>query len=247
MTTATIDLFPFTIDPSLPWRQTVDQLVQALIQAELPFSSGEVARLIRTREPSVVFSARGVGTHLRDAYAGGTLPLYASTGTIIQADRYTGDGHLVFVYGPDLNAAGMHPFEVDVPLYQDPNASATGTSAAALLQPASAPVKHRAPPLAEDEARVNNDGTISVSNLAIAKLNVAPGDAVYLEYHNNDSEVRIFATSQGITSIPYRLNKDRTRLTFKPVGRHKGLVAQRVIKVDISNASSFLLSINLDQ
>jgi hypothetical protein len=131
-------------------------------------------------------------------------------------------------------------------LYQDPNAPVT-TSTVASAQPAPAPVKHRAPPLAEDEARVNNDGTISVSNLAVAKLNVAPGDAVFLEYHNSDSEVRIFAASQGIASIPYRLNKDRTRLTFKPVGRHPALVAQRVIKVDISSAASFLLSIDLNQ
>lgn len=108
------------------WRTTVDDLIEALTEEGLPYSSGEIAAFLRTEAPTLKFRVTSIGEHIRDAYWAGTLPEYEDSmhGPLapVQMQYMTSGkgrtpaGQPVFVYGPDQATCDNHDFEVDIPL-----------------------------------------------------------------------------------------------------------------------------------
>lgn len=107
------------------WRDAAEEAVSYYVQKGLCFSSGEVARDLRTHRPDLRFSVLSVGEHLRDLFYAGAMPSYqdpyGGTVPVQQVSRTTAGvgrtpaGINVFVYGPDQLAGDSHQFEVDIP------------------------------------------------------------------------------------------------------------------------------------
>ena len=127
------------------WRAACDAVVEARLQSNSPFSSGEIAAILRTFDPTLKFSVGAVGERLRDAFFAGEYlfqvpeitdyndhgdPIYATDADdeILYADepaqqitRYTEGlgrtvaGTMVFVYASTYEAGEEAAFEVDIP------------------------------------------------------------------------------------------------------------------------------------
>lgn len=113
---------------SCDWRVTADNLLVFWASQNRCYSSGEVAACLRTHRQDLAFSVQGVGTYLRDKFFQGTLPEYPDDGFGDPADpvqvvrmtigRYperTPAGVGVCVYGPSVQEADTHDFEIFVP------------------------------------------------------------------------------------------------------------------------------------
>jgi len=106
------------------WRDAAFEACKFYVDQGQCFSSGEVARDLRTHRTDLKFSVMGVGEYLRDLFYGGGMPDYQALGMTMPVQQVgrttTGKGRTpagrdVFVYCPDPTEGYNHDFEVDIP------------------------------------------------------------------------------------------------------------------------------------
>lgn len=123
------------LDSARDWREATRLVITNFSEENRPFSSGEIAMILRVYRPDMAFSVGSLGEYVRDMYVGNEFPnvddgvgqpVYPSQVPRITtgaAQTFTGEfvqgrtpaGQVVFVYG-ETNAAQSHNFEVYIPL-----------------------------------------------------------------------------------------------------------------------------------
>lgn len=106
--------------------------LEALIEEQLLnyrcFTAGELATILRHRDPSLYFSVANIAERLNAQFEEGDLVYEDDQGflsTAVRVRRLTvGTGRIragipVWVYGPTFEEADEHPFEVDIALPGD--------------------------------------------------------------------------------------------------------------------------------
>jgi hypothetical protein len=251
------------------WRSAVDALLQLWASDNRCYSSGEVASALRVHRPDLAFSVQGLGTYLREAHYNGTLPEYADDGagnptapvqvprtTVGRYPTRTPSGVGVMVYGPSVQAADTHDFEVFVPrpkqdgtmeTLADAPAQATTLSPAPSF-PQTVPVAGQAPTpkkgvviagakvaSVDIVAKVWPDGRLCIPRPALeaaVHLGGTPlrgGDPVFV--HLNPTEVVITLVRENPTQKEYDISAEKGRVAFPSSDPSKPFVPGTVFRV----------------
>lgn len=125
-----------TIQNSPNWRAAVDDLLLLFARERRCYSSGELAAALRTHRPDFVFSVPSLGKYVREKFYAQELPEFIDSliapmqmargvtdFSPVQVSRFTVGKYPdrtpaqteVFVYGPDVESASAHEFEVFIP------------------------------------------------------------------------------------------------------------------------------------
>lgn len=111
----------------------LDALIEDQLLNERCFSAGELATILRYRDPTLTFRVSDVADGLNARFESGELLYEDDEGYPEPATRMkrvtVGSGRVragipVWVYGPGLEEVENHPFEVDIALPGDRKASA---------------------------------------------------------------------------------------------------------------------------
>jgi len=214
------------------WRSCADALIDAWINLERPFSSGEVASALRTHAPDLRFSVPGLGEHCRDRFYSDTMPAFPSTlMPPVQVPRMT-DGLYpdrtpsdveVFVYAADQQAGQDHPFEVYIPVPgQTVDDAPTPQPAQDRTKPGRSVISIMGAKVAAADIRANvrPDGRIEIPRngfeLAV-HLGGQPmrgGDAVYASL--NGTLVTVSQADPGNGAKSYTLSTGNGRVIVSP-------------------------------
>lgn len=113
------------IKTSTDWRTATADLIAHYMENGDCFSSGEIAKEIRTHRPDLKFSVLTMGEYVRDQFYTDAMGQYNDgAGNLVypvmvprttQGTGRTPAGKEVFVYGPDSASCLLHDFEVDIP------------------------------------------------------------------------------------------------------------------------------------
>ncbi|TXH14353.1 MAG: hypothetical protein E6R03_09480 [Hyphomicrobiaceae bacterium] len=103
----------------------LNTLINDNLFRERCFSAGELATILRHRDPTLVFSVSSISEILNEMFESKELLYEDGMGyptEAVRVRRFTsGSGRVragipVWVYGPSLDDVKNHPFEVDIPL-----------------------------------------------------------------------------------------------------------------------------------
>jgi len=216
--------------PGTDWRMACNALIDHLIEEGECFSSGELARWMRTFRKDLIFSVLTVGSHVRDLYYACTFPEYADDGEgngpclpcqvprVTQGLGRTPVGVEVFVYAPNEDDGLAHNFEVDIPK--------PGDAPTAYPSPPPAPAKPKGrvtitgknQPLVALKATVQQDRRLQVPRAAFEAfvhfcgVTMRGGDPVYILVEDDKATITIDDPNNGAKK--YDLWADSGRVSF---------------------------------
>jgi len=216
------------------WVGATDALLYLYTNKGLPFSSGELAALLRTYRSDLRFSVTtSIGQHLRNRYWDGTLPKhetdagidvdYVAVTRITQGWSRTPSGESVFVYGLTVAEAESHEFEVDIPqpgaklltesdgFPKIPQQPVTPMSSTFTTTPK--PNKPK-----DMSARVHTDGRLCVPRHVVEVLMHAESvQSAHQDVwvHEVGDELHLSYTQKGTTDRSYSPQQERGRLLVR--------------------------------
>lgn len=215
------------IENSPDWQDATCKIIDIFTQEGQPFSSGEVAKELRTHRPDFVFGHRGLGNFIQDLHWTQAIKFKDAADQPILAFQVprvtkgvgrTPAGVEVFVYAPTKATGNSHDFEVDVP---PPQFGATPQTTA--TPPTTTPSTPRQTPSfsatrdGELTAKVQGDKRIRVPRHAFDALShksghaLQGGDDVFIAINSN--EVSIYFDQQPGASR-FSLSRERGAVRF---------------------------------
>lgn len=240
---------------STDWPNAVRDAINFLTENNHPFSSGEIAALLRVHRTDLRFAATRVGEMVRDGFYMGEIEYtdeYGSPVAAVQVPRVTQGlgrtppGHTVFVYAPDQLVGEDHEFEIDIPTpggvqtsaqpapqaptsapstNAAPQAPASAPSTPATPKPATGPKIHGVPSGVALRLTVHIDNRVCVTRSAFEALVHADGKPF-----------------QCGTSVYVHYDGDEAKVTLDEV---QGAITHRVTKrgrilfPNVANATAF--------
>lgn len=247
------------------WREAAFKLIEALTKTDECYSSGGIARYLRLYS-DYKFSVLSVGAYLRDQFMTDLLPLYIdnSRGDAppVQYSRIcegrfpdrTPQGQLVFVYGPDQDAAEAFDFEVCIPkpgdtVADDPQPQFVSVKP---IHPAASVTTGAPTPLTSKthNVKVHNCGRLCVPRqifedaLHQGGKAFRAGDPVYISSEGTTAVLSL-ATLNDPNEKVLSLTKDKGRVRFFCPLQNKTFTAGDVYKAKILSNGNIVIDLSV--
>jgi hypothetical protein len=214
------------------WPSAVHDAIAYFTSKGTPFSSGEIAAVLRTYRTDLRFAATRIGEMVRDGFYMGEIEYTDDDGDALPAVQVpritmgygrTPSGQMVFVYAPDQMTGEDHDFEVDIPKPGEVADGAQPVSAASIPprpapapKPVNGPAIHGVPSGVDLRLTVHVDNRVCVTRSAFEALVHATGSPfqcgadVYVAFDGDEAQVTL---SEATGATAHRLNK-RGRILF---------------------------------